>query len=194
MKNYLFITILTIGLISCTSEKALLKNSELSTASIEIKGEKAYVNGILGKTFYKRLQKALKENPQINTLILQQIPGSINDDWNVKSCLLIYKQGINTELLENSVVESGGADLFVSGKRLIIVEGAKIGVHSWAGSEKAAIEYPKDHDEHKIFLDLYTTVKIDTSFYWYTLKAAPAEDIHYMTSGEISKYLGSKIK
>ncbi|MBB6459891.1 hypothetical protein [Flammeovirga kamogawensis] len=194
MKNYLFIILLAFEVMGCNSEKAILKDSQYSPATIDVKGEKAFVNGILGKTFYHRLTKTLKKNPQINTLILQEIPGSMDDEWNLKSCYLIYKKGITTELLENSVVESGGADLFVSGKKIIIAEGAKIGVHSWAGSEKAAIEYPKDHNEHKIFLDLYKSVEIDTSFYWYTLKAAPAEDIHYMTDDEIKKYLGDKIK
>lgn len=135
----------------------------------------------------------MKKHPEIKTLVLNNIPGSINDEWNMKACHLIYTKGLETQLLENSIVESGGTDLFVSGKKLHIAKGAKIGVHSWDGAEKPAISYPKTHDENKMFLDLYRQVEIDTAFYWFTLKAAPPQEMHYMTEKEIEFYFDHKL-
>lgn len=40
---------------------------------------------------------------------------------------LLYNEGLKTELTPNSVVTSGGTDLFVSGKSVAIAPGAKIG-------------------------------------------------------------------
>jgi len=193
LKNNLLYLPLLFSLISC-SELKTIKSYGLTPATIELKENKAYVNGALGKIFYKKLKKTIEKNPNLETIVLLDIPGSVNDEWNLKSCLLIYEKGLNTELQKNSIVESGGTDLFVSGKKLIIADGAKIGVHSWDGGEKPATEYPKNHLEHKMFLDFYNKVEIDTSFYWFTLKAAPADGMYFMTKQEIEKYFGNKIR
>ena len=181
---------------SCASflERKIAQKYNLELATIEVKGNKGYVKGVLGKLFYEKLENTLKEHPNLNTLVLVDIPGSINDEWNLRTCSLVYEKGITTELLSNSVVESGGTDLFVSGKKVIFAEGAKAGVHAWDGADKPATEYPKDHKEHKMFLELYSKVKVDSSFYWFTLKAAPAEDIYHMKKSEIQKYVGDKLK
>ncbi|MDA9970464.1 hypothetical protein N9E56_01375, partial [Flavobacteriaceae bacterium] len=179
-------------LMSSCSELKTIQKYGLKPPTIEIKGDKAYVNGTLGITFYDLFVETLNKHPELKTIVLLDIPGSVNDEWNLKSCLLLNKKGLNTELLNNSIVESGGTDLFVSGKKLIIADGAKIGVHSWAGGKKSATDYPKGHKEHKMFLDLYKSVDVDTSFYWFTLQAAPADGMHFMTKDEIFKYLGNK--
>ena len=194
MKNKHIITILFLAIISVScSELKLIQKYELDPPTIEIKGDKAFVNGVLGVLFYDLFKETLEQHPEIKTVVLLDIPGSLNDEWNVKSCLLLYEKGLNTELLSTSVVDSGGVDLFVSGRKLTIAEGAKIGVHSWAGGKKTATDFPKDHKAHKMFLDLYENVDIDTSFYWFTIEAASADDIHYMTKEEIEKYLGNKL-
>ena len=56
-----------------------------------------------------------------------------------------------------------------------------------------AADYPKDHNGHKMFLELYKNVDVDPSFYWYTLQAAPADGMHFMSKEEIEKYLGNKL-
>ena len=192
--NISFITLLLIIVFIGCGELRTIQRHGLDAPTIEVKGEKAFVNGTLGETFYHLFVKTLDKNPQLKTIVLLKIPGSVNDEWNLKSCLLLYKKGLNTELLNNSIVESGGTDLFVSGNKLILADGAKIGVHSWAGDDLVAAELPKDHPEHKMFLKFYSEVEVDSSFYWYTLKAAPAEGMHFMTKTEINKYLGNKIK
>ena len=128
---------------------------------IEIKGEKAYVNDVLGKRFYKQFSEFVVAHPHIKTLILEDVPGSANDEWNVKSCLLLHKKGISTELTSTSVIASGGVDLFISGTKRSIEEGAKIGVHSWSDGKKDGWEYPKDAQEHQLFLNLFRQIEVD---------------------------------
>ncbi|MBH09760.1 MAG: hypothetical protein CMG74_05270 [Candidatus Marinimicrobia bacterium] len=40
----------------------------------------------------------------------------------------------------------------------------------------------------KLFLDFFEEIKMDTSFYWFTIKAAPSNGMHFMTEKEIKLY------
>ncbi|MDG1477318.1 MAG: hypothetical protein P8Q14_09235 [Vicingaceae bacterium] len=162
--------------------------SDEKAANINVENNKAYVNGILGKKFYKRFVKSINENPQVKTIILEKIPGSINDEWNVQTCIFLHEKGLDTELLPHSIIESGGVDLFISGNKRTIATGSKIGVHSWADLKKDGIEYPKNSKEHDIFFDFFEKIDMDTSFYWYTLRSAQANGMHYMSNDEIKMY------
>ena len=44
---------------------------------------------------------------------------------------------------------------------------------------------PRSRRAHDLYLDYYTDMGIDPSFYWFTLDAAPADSIHWMTSDEL---------
>jgi len=78
--------------------------------------------------------------------------------------------------------------MFLAGTKRTIDLGAKLGVHSWSDGEKDGSEFPKEDEVHTIYLDYYKEMGIDTEFYWYTLDAASAENIHWMTESEILKY------
>jgi hypothetical protein len=178
--------IIALSFTSC--EKSLLLLSSDKVATFVVDGEVAYVNGVLGKTAHKRFEKFIEEHPDVKTLILEDVPGSMNDEYNVQTCELLYLKGISTKAMSYSEVASGGVDLLISGTTRTVDEGAKIGVHSWSSGDKEGIEYPIDSPEHQIFLDLFEVIGIDTAFYWYTLGAAPADSIHWMTESEIEYY------
>jgi hypothetical protein len=101
-----------------------------------------------------------------------------------------FSQNPNSDLkiLDSNKVASGGTDFFLAGRERTVVNGAMIGVHSWGGGPKAATELPKKHRAHKKYLEYYRAIDIPEEFYWYTLDAAPASDIHFMTEEEIIKY------
>lgn len=172
-------------LTSCTT---ILLKATGEYPSIEVDGDMAKINGVLGKQFHKKFEKFIKENPEIKDLVLQNIPGSINDEWNVKTCMLIHHNCMNTILQEDSEIASGGVDLFISGNNRTIVEGAQIGVHSWRDLKQDGADYPKDSDEHTIFLDFFREINVDTAFYWFTLDAAEGKSIHWMTQEELELY------
>ena len=173
-------------LISC--ESILTAISDEKPASFLVKGNKAYVNGVLGKKGHQNFLEMVKNHPNVQILVLQHVPGSLNDDWNVKTCLEVHKKGMHTELESNSIIESGGVDLFIAGIKRIGKTGAKIGVHSWRTLTKDGTEFPPDHQEHDVFYDYFKAINRDTSFYWFTLHAAPGNSIHYMTRAEIDQY------
>ena len=186
MKNFLIFLLFAFATSSC--EPLIFAISDEQPATFNVVGHKAYVNGTLGKKASKAFDKILEAHPNIKTLVLQQIPGSLNDEANVPMCIKLHEKGINTELEANSVIASGGVDLFIAGIKRTAKPGVKIGVHSWRDLKKDGSEYPKDHEGHKIFLDYFKKINFPVDFYWFTLEAAPGNDIHWMTREEMDQY------
>lgn len=147
-----------------------------------------YMKGVIYGGTLDDIKEALDENPQVTTLRMVEVPGSVDDEVNLLASREIRKRNINTYIPEQGMVASGGTDMFLAGKERAAHATAKLGVHSWAGMDKEALDYPKDHEEHKKYLKYYEEMNIPSEFYWYTLEAAPASNIHWMTPEEITKY------
>ena len=162
MKNIIVFILLSITLASC--ESLMLKVSGEQSASFKVVGDKAYVNGVLGKKAHKNFMNTLEKHPNIKTLVLQEVPGSISDEWNVKTCKEVRTRGINTYLESKSIIQSGGVDLFIAGVKRFAEEGSQIGVHSWSDLRKDGKEYPPEDEEHDIFVDYFKVIERDTSF------------------------------
>ena len=39
----------------------------------------------------------------------------------------------------------------------------------------------RDHEEHRVYLDFYEEMGIPEAFYWFTLEAASADEVHWMS-------------
>lgn len=158
------------------------KNNDMSAATV-------YMNGVIGSDTLEVIQELLRDYPQVNTIVMQNVPGSMDDEINLLASMEIRKHGIATHIPADGMVASGGTDMFLAGINRTIETGARLGVHSWSdGSGKVALDYPRDHQEHVKYLDYYRVMGIPTDFYWYTLEAASAESIHWMTAQEIAQY------
>ena len=46
----------------------------------------------------------------------------------------------------------------------------------------------REAEAHRIYLDYYRALAIDQEFYWFTLQAAPADGMHWMTDSEMAKF------
>lgn len=155
---------------------------------IEVKGNEAFLNGTLGTITYTQIKKLIKNHPEVKTLVLGNISGSLNDAVNMHTGRLVREAGLTTKVLKNSSISSGGVDLFCAGKERIVYQGAKIGVHSWSGGEFTAIELPKNHPAHQYQIEYFTMCfgeKTGSDFYFYTLEAAPFDGMHWMSDDEI---------
>jgi len=157
-------------------------------AEFEVNGDIAYMYGVICAGTPARVLELLFTHPKVKTIEMLHVPGSIDDVANLRASLYVYRFGLNTKLNKASIVASGGTDFFLAGKERMVADGAKIGVHSWGGGPKPATELPKNHKSHEKYLEYYRAINIPEEFYWYTLDAAPASDIHFMTEEEIVKY------
>lgn len=160
-----------------------------SSVRFSVTGDKATMTGVINAETVNEVEKLIKNNPKVKTIVMRNVPGSMDDEANLRASRLIRKHELNTHIPADGMVASGGTDFFLAGKKRTIEEGAEIGVHSWAGSDiEDASKLPKDHKEHKKYLKYYKDMGISEEFYWFTLKVAPANDIHMMTKEEIKRY------
>lgn len=153
----------------------------------KVKGNVAYMNGVISSSTPARVLELLNNHPEVTTIEMGIVPGSIDDVSNLRASLYVHKAGLNTRLTPTSMIASGGTDFFLAGKKRTVPKGASIGVHSWGGPVDAT-KLSRDDEAHKKYLHYYKTVNIPEDFYWYTLKAAPANGMHTMTNKEILKY------
>jgi len=156
--------------------------------AFKIDGNIAYMTGVITASTPAKVLELVFEHPNVKTIEMIHVPGSIDDVSNIRASLYVHQFELNIRLNERSIIASGGTDFFLAGKERTVAKGAKIGVHSWSGGSKPATELSKKHKAHKKYLDYYRIVNIPDEFYWFTLEAAPAHDIHFMTEEEIEIY------
>lgn len=161
-------------------------------STIEVKGTEAHINGELGTKTYQQLKNMIDQHPEVKTLVLGQINGSVNDAVNMHTGRILREAGLNTKVLSNSSIASGGVDLFCAGQERIVEKGAKIGIHSWCClDDLTAVEIPKDHPAHKYQIEYFTMClgeQLGPDFYFHTLTAASFDGIHWMSEADMVKW------
>lgn len=200
MKKFITITlsiVLVLGiLIAVIPQTRLMATitflNMITTTSFEVddsNDNQLLMNGDINSKTFKQLKKIVKEHPQITTIVMLDVPGSLDDETNFKMCRWIRDKGFNTVLLKDSHVASGGTDFFLSGVSRTLSEGALVGVHSWRDSmDREAKDIPKDHPDHEMNRKYIEDMLGKDDFYWYTIYAASADDIYYMTLEEMKGY------
>ena len=174
--------------ISYTTNEAL---GGAGDSKIEVKNNEAILNGTLGTVTYIQIKNLIQEHPNIKTLVLDQVPGSINDAINMHTGRLVREHGFTTKVNATSDIASGGVDLFCAGVQRIVHQGAKIGIHSWGAMSFTATDLPQDHPGHQAQIDYFTLClgkEKGKAFYFRTLEAAPFDDIHYMSDSAIQAW------
>ncbi len=163
----------------------------LGSSELEIKGTEAFLSGELGAKTYQQIKDMIANHPEVKTLTLTNIAGSIDDEVNMHTGRIIREAGLTTKVLADREVSWGGVDLFCAGTNRIVETGARLGVHSWSDGSLDGIDYPRDHPAHQYQLAYFEKMlgkEIGAEFYFFTLQSAPANDIHVMSLDEIKKW------
>ncbi|BES64168.1 hypothetical protein SANA_06070 [Gottschalkiaceae bacterium SANA] len=168
-------------------------NVFVSSTKFEVAGNDLYMDGYICSKTSAQLKKIIEENPQVTRIVMKEVTGSLDDETNLEMSIWVHEKGLDTHLLKDSDIESGGVDFFESGINRTMENGAKIGVHSWASvgansEEVLPKDLPKDDPEHKKYVDYTIRMLGSDEFYWYTIKAAPAEGMYMMTNDEIEHF------
>lgn len=164
------------------------------TTEFAVNDTELFINGYINARTYDQFMAIIKKNPQIKTLVQgNSMHGSADDEIMIKLAYKVRELGLNTKALPDTVIESGAVDLFLAGKKRIIVEAPdgkfpRIGVHSWSDGIKDAKDFPKDSPEHKENSKYIEKMLGDDTFYWFTIYAAPAEGMYKMSKDEVLKY------
>ncbi|MEM7095961.1 MAG: hypothetical protein AAF567_23355 [Actinomycetota bacterium] len=162
----------------------------VGNSSFEIAGNQAIVRGDLGSHTFVQVQHLIDEYPEVDTLVLQNIGGSVNDEVNVETGRLVRGAGYTTLVPADGEIYSGGVDLFVSGATRIAEDGAVIGVHSWCcgPNGETADQLSQDdaaHDFQLAYVREMLGPDLGPAWYFFTLQAAPFDGFDPMTPAEL---------
>ncbi len=150
------------------------------------------MDGEVGRSTFKKFNRLLSHYPNITQLNIKNCDGSDDDDVNIQLAQKVHQMGINTHLMDNGIIASGGTDLFLAGIKRTKGKNTIIGVHSWGGDDIKATDFPVGDENHKFYIDYYVSIGFTQQqaedFYYFTINSAPADDMHDMTEEEIVKY------
>lgn len=159
---------------------------------LRVEGNTLYMDGLINSKTPEQFKTVFAKHMNIDTLVMITVPGSVDDEANLEVAKWVSERQLVFVLEPESMIASGGTDFFLSGKKRIIKKGAKVGVHSWAGDDKVATDFPRGHEFHQPYIDYYIAVGWSKpeaeNFYYYTIEAAPADDIYWMTDKELLEY------
>jgi hypothetical protein len=152
------------------------------------------MSGVIGSTTLTNFNSLVLAFPNVKKVNMLDCPGSEDDETNLLVSKRMHDLGIEFHLFNNSVIASGAVDMYVGGVKRTRDAGSQIGVHSWGAGpgEPIATSYPVGHAVHLPYINYYTSVGLiqqeAENFYYFTINAAPADSIHWMTDTEINQY------
>lgn len=166
---------------------AMVDNA-VDRTEMQVDGARLYLSGLITSRTPARFEALVAAHPQVRTIVPLDLPGSLDSDASHRIGAFIRAQGLDTHLVSRSRVHSGGVSVFIAGNRRTADPGAEIGVHSWADGFGEGSGYPADAAEHIDNRDYVAAMLGSEAFYWFTLRAAPSDEIHVMSRSEIARY------
>ena len=146
----------------------------------------------MGSRIDNQFDRLIAKYPNIKLMIMEDCPGSRNDEQMFKAAVQLHGLSINTHLPSNGNIQSGAVDLFLSGNKRTLEQGAKIGVHAWSDGSSSATDYPTNHSEHEVYINFYKAIgrsqQEAENLYFFIINAAAPEDIHWMSNQEIDQF------
>ena len=79
-----------------------------------------------------KLRRLARDVPDLETLILLDVPGTVDLIDTQAATRFVRKQGWNTVVPANGSIASGGVMLFLGGVTRTVERGGKVGVHAWS--------------------------------------------------------------
>ena len=161
--------------------------NRIDTTDSWVQGNTLYLSGTMNSQTFDEIERVLEQNPQLRRVEIGEIDGSIDDDVNLATGLLIHEAGLDTHINADSFIESGGVDIFCAGRERTAERGAHVGVHAWAYNDDSLSgeELSPDDPEHEPYLDYFSIVGCPVDFYWFTMQAADADDMYVMSDVEL---------
>ncbi len=180
-------SVLAAWLVGCDTAEVVALN-HLTITDYKVVGRDLQVSGVISVSSLGLFAEVMEKNPQVERLVLLEMPGSVNDEIMIRLAYRVRELGLDTHLTAESRINSGSVDLFLSGVERTMEKGAQLGVHSWADGKRDARDYPRDSPEHEMNRAYIEAMLGSDDFFWFTIYAAPADEIHVMTAEEIARY------
>jgi hypothetical protein len=166
-------------------------NVSAGASTFRIEENRAFLQGELGSGTLQQVEYLIHQHPEVDTLVFENVPGSLNDDVNVSTGRLIREAGYTTIVPADGMVASGGVALFAAGLERTVEPGAHVGVHAWSipGSAINPAQLPRQHEAHSGPRSYFEEMLPNgAAFYFFTLQAAPFAGVHWMTQAEVERF------
>ena len=155
---------------------------------IEVEDQIAYAWGSTDTESFGDVARVLQANPQIETLILRDVPGTLDMRTNSLIARMIRERGIATRLEHDSFIASGGVHLFMGGVERTLECGAKIGVHSWKGSDGSTPRSLGFDPAEGYMVEFHADMGVDTGFYQFSRDRSPHEALYYVSAEQAERF------
>ncbi len=153
--------------------------------TIEMQGE-------IGSSSLNDFNELVEAFPNVNKINIIDCGGSTDDDVNLQLSAAVHQKGMAIHIADNGEIASGGTDFFLAGTTRTKGTNTRIGVHSWSDGSNEATDFPVGDPNHTPYINYYVSVGFTQQeaedFYYFTINAAPANSMHWMTDNEIALY------
>lgn len=156
--------------------------------TFNVRGDVAYVSGTTDSNSHNLIKNFVRENPDVDTLILQAMPGTLDMDTNRRVVMDLRAAGLATHVPADGRIASGAVDWFIAGSPRTVECGAMIGVHSWGsktGERGDKTFYDGQLRTQRWFL---SKMSVDPDFYEFTRNAAGPDDIYWLSVDDMLRY------
>ena len=171
---------------------ALLDRSGEDLLAWEVRGSEAVGTGVTDSRSVGSVRALLSDHPEVDTLVLADMPGTMDADMNLRIARRILRAGLATRVPADGRIASGAVDLFLAGVERDAECGAMIGVHSWAVAGHRGGYEPADAGVRDTRAEVQrrwlAEIGMDPDFYEFTRDAARASAIHWLTREEMERW------
>lgn len=198
IKNWLYVLLTALLFVSCSeSDDVNPSSTQFGIFEVQLDETTVIMDGEISSSSLNDFNQLLQNHPSINRIEIVECGGSTDDEINLQLSLKVHQQGIEIHLNDNGLIASGGVDFFLAGVKRTKGSNTQIGVHSWGGedddgNEISATDFPVGHPNHLPYIEYYQAVGFSQQdaegFYYFTINAASADDIYWMTDAEIAQY------
>lgn len=168
--------------------QAFLEETYYRSVRFEVDWPTAYMYGIIDETLDEKVEKLFKDH-DIEEIVLVFVPWSRDDFTNFDVIRRLRTQDIITSITKKWFIASWGVDFLLAWTTRNIEKGARIGVHSWKydGIDDANA-LSKVDPYHRIWLDFYRDINMDSEYYWFVLENATATQIFWLQENHLEAY------
>lgn len=177
--------------IGCSTEENNTDRTDFGIFSV-VNETTIEMDGVINSSSLRDFNDLIQAYPEINRINIFEVDGSDDDEINLLVSKRVYDLGISTHLVDEGLIASGGVDFFLSGRTRTKGINTFIGVHSWSDGVNEATDFAVGHPNHMPYIEYYVSVgftqEAAEAFYYFTINAARAADIHWMTDAELAQY------
>lgn len=182
----------SVFLVACSGQALKPKTAPVNSdnrLSIYVENNTAYLSGVLESDLPDKLKYMIRQHPNVTDIVLVDVPGTDDQQATMEGARLIRRFGLNTHIAATGYVLSGGVDLFLGGVKRTIGAGAGVGVHAWSNAiGTVASKLNRSNPIHAAYVNFYLEMGIPERFYWFSIQAAPANRVYFLSPEEMYDY------